>query len=104
MTKQAERIYAHREDFINRWMPQLLEKVERTEADLRSYGLQCSDFSSEGVRIDFQDGSFVQFQDAFHVVTKDEDGAGRRVAVFTEHCGYHEFELYSINERVGPIP
>jgi hypothetical protein len=39
------------------------------------------------VRLRFEDGSFAYFEHAFFI----EDPARRRVAVFTEHCGYHLF-------------
>lgn len=103
LSKQIERIYAKRKELIERWMPQLTAKVGRTEDDLRGQGLWCTDFPSEGVRIDFEDGSFVQFQCAFPLEQKHEGDRGRLVVVFTEHCGYHEFELYGDEDKVSVI-
>jgi len=93
-SKQIERIFAKRKELIERWMPQLTVKVGRTDEELRGQGLLFTDFPSEGVRIDFADGSFVQFQNAFALERKDDGDMGRAVVVFTEHCGYHEFELF----------
>ncbi len=36
------------------------------------------------------DGSFVQFEHAFHVVNAQKFA----IAVFTEHCGYHVFPFH----------
>ena len=92
--KQDEmmRAVAKRKEFVERWLPELVAKVGRTEEALRTEGLWCTDFPYEGVRIAFEDGSLVQFQYAF-AIEKPDTGGGimRPVAVFTEHCGYHEF-------------
>jgi hypothetical protein len=93
-SKQIERILAKRKELIERWMLELTSRVGRTEEDLRGQGLLYTDFPTEGVRIDFTDGSFVQFQNAFALERKDVGDLGRAVVVFTEHCGYHEFELF----------
>lgn len=49
--------------------------------------LSASDFSNQAVIIRFPDTSHVLFQHVFAI----PDEAGREVAVFTEHCGYHVF-------------
>jgi hypothetical protein len=63
------------------------EHVRRTRGEERGH-LTAGDFSSgQSVRLSFPDGSFAFFEYAFLV----EDRDGQRVAVFTEHCGYHVF-------------
>jgi hypothetical protein len=53
-------------------------------------GLSAANFPpGPSVVIRFPDGSHVQFRHAFAV----PDEAGREVAVFTEHCGYHVFPV-----------
>ena len=73
---------------INRWLPQLSQKTGLPVATLKTEGLRAGDFPPAGVRIDFEDGSLVHFRWAFFVTDQS-----RRAAVFTEHCGYHEFLL-----------
>jgi hypothetical protein len=75
---------------INRWLPQLAQKTGRPVATLKADGLNAGDFPMDGVCIDFEDGSRVHFRWAFFVTDPSRRG---KVAVFTEHCGYHEFLL-----------
>lgn len=77
---------------INRWLPQLAQKTGRTVADLKAEGLRAGDFPPGGVRIAFEDDSRVHFRWAFFVTDPSRRG---KVAIFTEHCGYHEFLLGS---------
>ena len=52
--------------------------------------LSAGDFpTGQSVIIRFPDGSQVLFRHAFAI----PDEAGREVAVFTDHCGYHVFPL-----------
>lgn len=82
---------AKRKEFVKRWLPELVAKLGRTEEALLTEGLWCTDFPFEGVRIEFEDGSLVQFPYAFAIEKPIAGGIMRPVAVFTEHCGYHEF-------------
>ena len=50
------------------------------------------------VRLQFEDGSFVFFNYAFAVVDEEH----QEIAVFTEHCGYHVFNLRSV-ERYSTL-
>lgn len=75
---------------INRWLPQLAQKLGRTVANLKAEGLRGGDFPSGGVRIAYEDDSQIRFRWAFFVTDPARRG---KVAVFTEHCGYHEFQL-----------
>ena len=51
-------------------------------------GLGAGDFrADESVRLTLCDGSTMELRHAFYVESTD----GRRVGVFTEHCGYHVF-------------
>ncbi|MYZ52118.1 hypothetical protein [Malikia spinosa] len=77
---------------INRWLPQLSQKTGLPVATLKTEGLRAGDFPPAGVRIDFEDGSLVHFCWAFFV---SDPARPRKVAIFTEHCGYHEFLLGS---------
>lgn len=77
---------------LNRWLPQLAHKTGRPAATLKAEGLRAGDFSDVGVRIDYGDGSLVQFRWSFWVSDPARPG---KVGVFTEHCGYHEFTLSS---------
>jgi hypothetical protein len=85
-----------RKEFVARWLPELAQRTRRSESELREDGLLATDFSMPGVGIDYEDGSSVRFRGAFHVTSAARPG---RVAIFTEHCGYHEFSVSS-DDRV----
>ncbi len=52
--------------------------------------LRASDFKTNAVvRLQFDDGSLAVFNYAFYAVDEDR----KELAVFTEHCGYHVFDL-----------
>lgn len=78
-----------REAFIQRWLTPLAAVTGRSPQDL-AQGLLATDFPLTGVRIGYEDGSVVSFRYAFALQDPAMPG---RVAVFTEHCGYHEFLL-----------
>ncbi len=59
----------------------------------RHAGLSAADFPSNGVRVQFADGSYALFRYAF-VVHDDDRG---EVAVFTEHCGYYVFKQQAVS-------
>lgn len=83
-------------DFVQRWHKSLSQKTGRSESAVLEGGLLASDFVDSSVRIAFEDGSDLNFQHAFYVRDSDVDaaeGSVHRVAVFTEHIGYHEFRL-----------
>jgi hypothetical protein len=69
------------------WKPRLRAYLRARCGEDRDR-LSASDLpSGQSVVIRFPDGSHVLFRYAFAVA----DEAGREVAVFTEHCGYHVF-------------
>lgn len=77
------------------WQFALSKKLGRPAEDIVESNLLASDFSASGVCIRFRDGTELAFRHAFYVGDTPADGGIHRVAVFTEHCGYHEF-------RIGP--
>ncbi len=56
-----------------------------------SKGMLTPEFNNH-VRLQFEDGGFVFFNYAFAVVDEEHE----EIAVFTEHCGYHVFNLRSV--------
>ncbi|HWE47836.1 MAG TPA: hypothetical protein VG407_17590 [Caulobacteraceae bacterium] len=76
---------------LGRFADPLAAYLHRTADQIRQAGLTDDDFS-EGLEISFADGSHAQFNAAFLVVSAD--GAG--VAVFTQACGYFEFDASQI--------
>lgn len=72
------------------WLPELASLTARSEDRLKSEGLSAYDFKHNALRVVLMDGSFVEFQYAFHVVSDRL----RAIAVFTEHCGYHAFPIH----------
>ena len=71
-------------EIVQRWSSELSALLQR---DIDETGLHAGDFSDSGVELRFFDGSIVKFQRALHVKS------GLLIAVFTEHCGYHEYAL-----------
>ena len=75
---------------IENWTELLSQKLGRSASGILERGLSVHDFSSsKGVFIEFPDKSTCHFNHAFFVVDKNNEMA----AVFTEHCGYHEFNI-----------
>lgn len=73
------------------WLPRLRAHLLAARGEDRApLRLLATDFPpGQSVTIRFDDGSLVSFRHAFAV----RDETGRRVMVFTEHCGYHVFPV-----------
>ncbi len=76
---------------LENWQKLLAEKLGRSAEDIVENSLLATDFSDESVCIQFADGSNLKFQRAFYLGKTPNDDLIHRVAVFTEHCGFHEF-------------
>lgn len=76
---------------LTNWQKQLSKRVARSVKDVVENGLLASEFPSESVHIQFEEGSELTFRRAFYLGDILTDGGIHRIAVFTEHCGYHEF-------------
>lgn len=100
-TSWSPRVELERSVVLNRWLPQLAQKTGRPVATLKAEGLNSGDFRPRGVRIDFEDGSVVQFRWSFFVTDPARNG---KLAIFTEHCGYHEFSLTSEDKVIEVAP
>ena len=48
------------------------------------------------IHIEFEDGSYASFNDAFWQYEKDKQTNEMWIAVYTEHCGYHMFLCRSV--------
>jgi hypothetical protein len=62
----------------------------------------CMDFDNNSVAIEYEDGSYSKFKNAFFLFNNDL----KEFAIFTEHCGYHyiksfdgENKVYNVNEE-----
>lgn len=76
---------------LSEWEKELSEHLGRPVDELYSRGLCATDFpTNESLHIKLMDGSFVQFEYAFHVVNAEKFA----IAVFTEHCGYFVFPFH----------
>ena len=75
-------------DLPERWKFKVIEflrsKCEENRTELNAY-----DFKNQIVKIKFEDDSFAEFKYSIviHLTELNETG------VFTEHCGYHIFNL-----------
>ena len=76
---------------LQNWRESLSKRLGRSVDVIIEDGLGAADFSGDSVRVQFEDGSELTFRRAFYLGETPADGAVHRVAVFTEHCGYHEF-------------
>ncbi len=76
---------------LENWQIALSKRLGRSAEDLLEYNLLAADFSDDGVHVQFKDGTDLTFRRAFYVGATPAEGAIYRVAVFTEHCGSHEF-------------
>lgn len=79
-----------REIFVKKWVKQLSKKLQKPEEDLLLEGLRVEDFK-DNVYIEYEDGSSSHYKYAFYIENDTE------YAVFTEHCGYHEFNKDWLN-------
>lgn len=78
------------------WAELLSHKLGRSSIEIIDKGLSAYDFSpSKRVVIEFSDKSNCTFNFAFSVIDRDK----RMVAVFSEHCGYHEFCMHGAMVR-----
>lgn len=76
---------------LENWQMALSKKLGRSAEDIVEGNLLEMDFSDDSVHVQFEDGTDLTFRRALYVGETPADGAIQRVAVFTEHCGYHEF-------------
>ena len=76
-------------DLPERWKTRLRDYLTAKGSNHET--LSASDIPVESVvRIEFEDDSKVEFKYAFAI----EAAEFKEVAVFTEHCGYHLFQLH----------
>jgi hypothetical protein len=85
---------------LENWHIALSKRLGRSAEDIFEGNLLATDFSNDRVHVQFEDGTDLTFRHAFYVGERPADGAIHRVAVFTEHCGYHEFWL-GPNDRIS---
>lgn len=75
-------------DLPERWNKKIKSFLMENGVTNRDY-LLAPDFQSNTIKLDFEDGSFVQFNYAILI----EDSENKELGVFTEHCGYHLFNM-----------
>jgi hypothetical protein len=85
-----------RHEIPARWLDAVRRHIRATRGEERDHLLVYDFADGRSVRLAFPDGSHAFFRDAFHL----RDEAGREVAVFTEHCGYHFFPAYELEIEV----
>lgn len=81
-------------ELLKRWSLPLSQHTGRSEDAILEEGLLVCDFPESSVHIVFEDGSELRFRRAFYLGDVDNrtvDKSIFRVAVFSEHVGYHEF-------------
>lgn len=76
---------------LDNWKTALSERLGRSAEDILENSLLAADFPDGSVRVQFKDGSDLTFRRAFYVGATPAQGIIYRVAVFSKHCGYHEF-------------
>lgn len=80
-----------RQKFIQKWNKELIQKLSKNHQEFKIFELKSDNFK-KNVAIEFEDGSIANYRYAFFVENKDE------YAIFTEHCGYYEFQKNEIKE------
>ena len=84
---------------LGRFADPLAALLNRTADAIRQDGLRDEDFE-DGLEISFADGSHALFNSAFLVTSPD----GRSVAVFTQACGYFEFDAAQLDFATASRP
>lgn len=78
------------QELMGSWKELIAKKLGRSVDEIEARGLSATDFSfSQEVVLNIPGELECRFKHAFCVIDEEE----RRVAVFTEHAGYHEFYL-----------
>ena len=81
------------QEIVELWKEKLSEKLNRSVNEISSNGLSATDFNSSSKVVLSNPGELeCIFSNAFSVVNPEIG----KVAVFTEHCGYHEFYLNGV--------
>ena len=79
------------QQLLSEWAEELALHLDRPAEEIQRKGLGARDFPNDGsLHVKLMDGSFVQFEYAFHLVSAEKFA----IAVFTEHCGYHVFPFH----------
>ncbi len=77
-------------DLPERWKQKIAEHLDK-EGRKEDSKLSAFDFNpNQEVELKFEDDSFANFKYAF-IIRAPEFG---EIGVFTEHCGYHIFNIY----------
>lgn len=87
---------------LENWQHALSKRLGRSAEEILEGNLLATDFSNDGVHIQFEDGTDLTFRRAFFLGETPADGAIHRVVVFTEHCGYHEFWI-ATDDRIEVV-
>lgn len=85
------------QDLPNRWKNKVAEYLKSIGEDRSKFG--ASDFPSSKVTINFEDDSYAEFK--YSLVIKAPEL--REVGIFTEHCGYHIFNLYGTSINIVDV-
>ncbi|MFZ4287524.1 hypothetical protein [Variovorax sp. HJSM1_2] len=88
---------------LENWQASLSKRLGRPAENVVEDNLLAADFANSGVHVQFEDGSDLKFSRAFHVGETPADGNIHRVAVFSGHCGYHEFWI-GPGDQISTIP
>lgn len=71
--------------FVEKYVKELSQKTGKSQQELLAHGLSAYDLK-DIVSVVYEDGSNSNYRYAFFIENKEN------YAVFTEHCGYHEFK------------
>ncbi|MCE7992940.1 MAG: hypothetical protein HEP71_13205 [Roseivirga sp.] len=86
-------------DLPERWQQKVMEYLE-LKGEGHETNLGAGDFPAKKVvRIKFRDNSFAEFRYTLVMEAPEFNEVG----IFTEHCGYHIFNLYGIDISIVDI-
>lgn len=78
------------EQLQNEWAAELAAYFGHSLEQFRANPNRIIDYPTGTLRIELMDGSFVEFQHAFHILSASK----KAIAVFTEHCGHHLYPYH----------
>ena len=89
----------HAKLVISEWAEELAVRFGCTEEVVRGQSTRWLSFPNERVRVELTDGSHVEFECAFFLVSE----AQKAIALFTEHCGHHVFPYHEAKAFINGV-
>ena len=89
----------HARQMIGEWAEALARRFGVTVDEVTGPSTRWLSFPAGSLRVELVDGSVVEFQCAFFLVSEEK----KAIAVFTEHCGHHAFPYHDAKVFAGGV-